>query len=231
MIPRMLKSMSLEWWIDDVNPNVVISLSDISSAEWIFDSISYTDDMRFQYYQTLSDDDKKTLFPKFHLAKMYRKTVWEIMKELWWPEGWNKTELYEADLLFNNMILAYLRSLNLWQSTLTIWIWNTPEWVSRFLDESSNPDVFNTLFVVKTNVDDILERLNWDKDDPNHSKSWPLRLPDNELYKAAKLISLNWLSVAEKADKLWFRIVDTSKDSDEKLLAVAKEIFKKQRKV
>lgn len=229
MIPRILKNMSL-WW-NNIDPNWVISLSDINSIDWVFDSVNYTDDMRFQYYQTLTDDEKREFFPKFHLAKMYRKTVSEIMSILWWEYWWNNAELYESNLLFNNLISSYLRSLNTLNSSLTIWVWLPPEGIKKFLDESSNPDVFNTIFVVKTNVNDILERLNQDKTDLNHSKSWPLRLADDELYKAAKLISLNWLSIAEDAEKQWFRVIDTSKNSDETLLKISREIFNKQKNI
>lgn len=226
MIPRILKNMSEK---DSVDANPNISLSEIDSIDWIFDSIAYTDNLRLDYYNSLSDEDKIKLFPKFHLAKMLRLPVWEIMKRLWWEYWWNQAELFESELLFNRILLSYLRWLNPTKKYLSIWIWNTPEWVKQFLDESSNPEIFSTLFVVKTNVWDILDRLNQDKNDPNHANSWPLRLPEWQLYKAANLIAMHWLSVSERADKLWFRVIDTSIDSDKKLLEISKEIFDKQK--
>lgn len=225
MIPRILKNMS-EKASMEANPN--ISLSEITSIDWIFDSIAYTDNLRWEYYNSLSDEEKISFFPKFHLAKMLKLPVSGIMEQLWWEYWWNQAELFESELLFERVLLSYLRGLNTSEKNLSIWIWNTPEWVQQFLDESSNPDVFRTLFVVKTNVSDILERLHQDKLDPNHAQSWPLRLPEWQLYKAANLIAMHWLSIAQRADKLWFHVIDTSRDSDKKLLEISKDIFHNQ---
>ncbi len=65
-----------------------------------------------------------------------------------------------------------------------------------------------------------------DRDDENHKNSWPMRLPEEKFYKAANIIALHGSAIAERADKLGFRVIDTSENSSQKLLDISKEIFR-----
>jgi len=196
------------WWCSRVWKSILAS--SISDDFW--HRIHSWDEIREKLYNSLWVSDKQKFMQLMYYLREYKD--WETKK---WNDSFEK-------LILEKNIYHYLaleqrtnryvfsekisRILTSKYKVLTEWVQNTPKWVYEFLNNVKNPEKYKVIFLVKSDIDSILEGF---KTDP-----WSF------LNRDAKMV-FDFLQcysdlILKQSNRYWFDCIDTSWDFFSRIL-------------
>lgn len=207
MTKNLIIWWSMRWWKTE-------------STNWIFKALHW-DDIRKDVLATLWPLEQNLLLPKYSRYLKWEFTFEELLRNLT-TDDYLRVEQYESWVVYDRWIEQII------QSWISEWKWwNIIEWVQllpeKLIDTLKwKEDMFNVVYLVKTNMDKVLSFINdsldkWDISTVwTNFVSWSLKTPLLNDYALritfADLIVAYWKEVSYVAKENWFRVIETSWD-------------------
>ena len=192
------------WWVSRSGKTTLSS----SLADKGFKIYSW-DDIRNDFFNSLSLEDKKRLMPILYYLREHNwwdieiSTFEQIIKEKW-IDAYLSMEFQANQYIFSEIISSLLVD---WENIVVEWVQNTPRSVYDFLNQVDNPSDYKTVFMVRKCFKSIINSLDVD--------------PWTFVWRNSQVVA-DWILrysdiVSEKASKFWFEVIDIHTDSNERL--------------
>ena len=214
----------LIWW--SINSGKLEFVNELIK-EWKVkpEDVFQWDILRRELYDSLTEEEKETLFPRMHrIFSKWEKWI-NIIQETW-VEKYLEVERAESRVVYERKIKPLIDSMSEDTKKVIVWVQLLPEFIEP--EVKNNPNL-KSVFLIRDNVEDILRREEEYAQESQNQRNYINSLSANTIqnWEASNQYLLHALAKAKygemikkELEKLWLNsiVIDTTIDFNSRIL-------------
>ena len=195
------------------------------------EDVFHGDNLRRELYDSLSEEDKKSLFPKmYQIFSKWEKWI-NIIQKIW-VEEYLRLEREESKVVYDRKIRPIIDSMNTETKKVIVWVQLLPEFLEKEIKWNTT---IKSMFLIRDNVSDILFREEEYAKESEQQRNYINSLSQNKIEKweapnqyllHALAKAKYWQMIKNELKKLWINslIINTAIDFNKKILWLIEKI-------